>query len=141
MTLFKPWYTLPAAFLALAATVAPAAAVTSGGEGTAPAPYVAAFTPAFGFSRVPYAGTMQLVVRDGTISGQYTGISVRPDRLNDHVSPVTGTLASDGHVQLYVGNALSVNGTMDADGTISGTAAYDGHLYDFVAEPGSPGQH
>jgi hypothetical protein len=140
MTLFKPWYTLPAAIFALATTVAPAGAVTSAGDVTAPAPYVAAFTPAFGFSRVPYAGTMQLVVRDGAISGQYTGISVRPDRLNDHVSPVTGTLSSDGHVQLYVGNALSVNGTMDADGTIAGTAAYDGHLYDFVAEPGSPGQ-
>lgn len=140
MTLFKRLYTLPVAIFALAATVSPALAVTSGVEGTGPAPYVAAFAPAFGLSGVPYAGTMQLVVRDGTITGQYTGISVRPDRFNNRVSPVTGTLASDGHVLLYVGNALSVNGRMDADGTISGTAAYYGRLYDFMAKPGSPGQ-
>ncbi len=141
MTVFKRSYTLPAAILALAATVTPALAVTSAGEGTAPAPYVAAFTPAFGLSGVPYAGTMQLVMHNGTISGEYTGISVRPDRFNNRISPVTGTLASDGHVQLYVGNALSVNGTMDAAGTISGIAAYDGRLYDFMAKPGSPAQH
>lgn len=140
MTLLRRWYTLPAAILALVATVMPALAVTSAVEGVAPAPYVAAFTPTFGFAGVPYAGTMQLIVRDGRINGEYTGISARPDRLNDHTSPVIGTLASDGHVQLYVGHALSVNGTMYADGTISGTAAYDGRLYDFMAKPGSPGR-
>lgn len=140
MTLFKCRYTLPAAILALAVTVTPALAVTSAVEGVAPAPYVAAFTPTFGFSGVPYAGTMQLIVRDGRINGEYTGISTRPDPLNDRTTPVIGTLAGDGHVQLYVGHALSVNGTMYADGTISGTAAYDGRLYDFMAKPGSPGQ-
>ncbi|MGA8475029.1 MAG: hypothetical protein WB681_08185 [Candidatus Cybelea sp.] len=129
---------LAAAVLAAACFAAPALAVTNGG-GTTFSPYVAAFTPEFGPSGVPYVGRMQLVVRDGTIDGTYTGISARPDFLTNRISQVTGTVNSgDGYVQLNVGNALAFRGTMDADGTISGTATYRGRLYEFVAKPGSP---
>jgi hypothetical protein len=136
---FRSWHAvLSAALIAIGGSATPALAVTNTGIAAATS-YVAAFAPIFGPSRVPYAGTMRLAIDDGRITGTYVGMSVRPDRLNDHVSPVTGTVnASDGHVQFYVGNALSVMGTLAADGGISGTATYDGRLYDFAAEPGSP---
>jgi hypothetical protein len=131
---------LAAAFLAAACFAAPALAVTNGDETTF-SPYLAAFTPEFGPSGVPYVGTMKLVVRDGTIDGTYTRISARPDFLTNRISQVTGTVnRSDGYVQLNVGNALAFTGRMDADGTISGTATYRGSLYEFVAKPGSPAQ-
>ena len=38
-----------------------------------PTPYVAAFTPAFGLTSMPYAGQMQLTISDGTVTGTYTG--------------------------------------------------------------------
>lgn len=130
---------LLAAALFSAAAV-PALAVTNTG-GEAFAPYVAAFTPTFGPSGVPYAGTMQLLFHEGTVEGTYTGMSVRPDRLNDRIVPVTGTVSTgNGYVQLFIGNALSFRGTMEADGTISGTATYNGRLYDFTAKPGSLGR-
>lgn len=101
-----------------------------------PRPYAAAFTTAFSPSGVPYAGDMRLLVREGRITGTYTGTSVRPDFLNDRIEPVVGTVdPSDGHVQFDVGNALTFNGTMYSDGTISGTADYRGGFYDFMAKP------
>jgi hypothetical protein len=116
---------------------APAQAVTNAGE-TTYAPYVAAFSPAFGPMALPYVGKMLLVVHDGTIQGSYTGISARPDPMNDRLEPVIGSVnQNDGYVQLHVGNALALTGTMTADGTISGTARYNGGLYDFVAKPGA----
>jgi len=130
---------LTAAFFCAASVATPALAVTNAGGETF-APYVAAFTPTFGNSGVPYAGTMQLLIHDGSVEGTYTGISVRPDRLNDRITPVTGTVnMNDGYVQLLIGNSLSFRGTIDADGTMSGTATYYGRLYDFTAKPGSPG--
>jgi len=127
-----------AAFFAIAASAAPALAVTN--QGASSTPYVAAFAPLFGRSTIPHAGTMQLVVSDGTITGTYRGMSVGPDRLNDRAEPVIGTVSpSDGYMLLNIGNALSFTGTMAADGTISGTATYNGRLYEFTAKPGAPG--
>lgn len=124
-----------AAALCAAATV-PALAVTNAGPLDGATPYVAAFTPVFALSGTPYAGDLRLVVRDGHISGTYTGMSVRPDFFNDRIEPVIGTLdRNDGHVQFDVGNALTFNGAMSSDGTISGTADYRGKLYDFMAKP------
>jgi hypothetical protein len=139
MKLSTIYRSLLAAAVFAAAGVAPALAVTTAGGETF-APYVAAFTPTFGPSGVPYAGTMQLLIHEGTVEGTYTGISVRPDRFDDRIVPVTGTVSTnDGYVQLFIGNSLSFKGTMDADGTISGTATYNGRLYDFMAKPGSLG--
>jgi hypothetical protein len=139
MKLSTIYRSLLAAAVLAAAGVAPALAVTTAGGETF-APYVAAFTPTFGPSGVPYAGTMQLLIHEGTVKGTYTGISVRPDRFDDRIVPVTGTVSTnDGYVQLFIGNSLSFKGTMDADGTISGTATYNGRLYDFMAKPGSLG--
>jgi hypothetical protein len=140
MNIFDFCRAVPAVALFAAALLAvPAQAVTNAGE-TTYAPYVAAFSPAFGGYAVPYVGKMLLVMHDGAIQGSYTGISVRPDPLNDRIVPVAGSInQNDGYVQLYVGNALALTGTMAADGTISGTARYNGGLYDFVAKPGSPG--
>jgi hypothetical protein len=98
--------------------------------------YVAAFIPAFGVSSMPRAGQMQLRLSDGTVTGTYTGISLRPDPLNGRVSPISGTLSSDGHMQFYVGDAMSFTGEVDADGTISGSADYRGQIWDFIAKPG-----
>jgi hypothetical protein len=101
-----------------------------------PTPYVAAFTPAFGLTGMPYVGQMQLTIGDGTVTGTYTGISVRPDPLNGHISPVTGTVSPDGHMQFYVGNSMSFIGEVYADGTISGSTNYRGSIWDFTTKPG-----
>ncbi len=140
MNIFDLWRTIPAAALfAVSCLAAPALAVTTAG-GITYAPYVAAFSPVFGPPSMPYVGTMRLAVRDGTIQGSYTATSARPDSMSGRIEPVIGSVnQSDGYVQLYVGNALALTGTMAADGTISGTARYYGGLYDFVAKPGSPG--
>lgn len=128
---------LAAALLTLAAPAVPALAVTN--AGVTSTAYVAAFAPAFGPSGVPHAGTMQLLMRDGTVTGTYTGMSVGPDRLNDRMEPVIGTVnSSDGYLQFNIGNALSFTGTIAADGTISGTASYNGRFYEFTAKPGAP---
>jgi hypothetical protein len=119
--------------------VAPAMATTNSTPAV-PTPYIAAFTPAFGLTSMPYAGQMQLTISDGTVTGTYTGISVRPDPLNGRITPVTGTVSSDGHVQFYVGNAMSFRGEVYADGTISGSADYRGQIWDFMAKPGMPGR-
>lgn len=131
---------VPAVALFAAAYAAlPAQAVTNAGE-TTYAPYVAAFSPVFGPPAVPYVGKMLLVVQNGRIGGSYTGISVRPDPLTNRIEPITGSLnESDGYVQLNIGGALALTGSMAADGTISGTAQYYGRLCDFVAKPGTPG--
>jgi hypothetical protein len=98
-------------------------------------PYVAAFAPVFG-NAVPHTGLMQLVVSAGTIDGTYTGTSVAPDYLNNRMLPVSGSVSpNDGYVQLSIGGALTLRGTMAADGSISGTASYGGRLYEFVAKP------
>jgi hypothetical protein len=141
MNLFK-WRQamLPLALVAFFSVSGPALAVTNAGGVPTATPYVAAFTPTFGIQGVPYAGTMQLVVQNGIVSGTYTGISVRPDRLNDRIVPIVGTVSdSNGQMQFHVGGALWFNGTMYADGTISGTATYYGRFYDFLAKPGVPG--
>ena len=140
MNLFDFCRSVPAlALFAAAFFAAPAQAVTTAGE-TTYAPYVAAFSPAFGPSAMPHVGKMLLILHDGTIQGSYTGISARPDSFNNRIEPVTGSVnQDDGYVQLNVGNALALTGTMAADGTISGTAQYNGGLYDFVAKPGTPG--
>ncbi|HEV3091755.1 MAG TPA: hypothetical protein VGX91_10010 [Candidatus Cybelea sp.] len=127
---------LPLVF-ALPAT--PALAVTSYGT-SEPVPYVAAFSPATGFSGSPHAGTMRLLISNGMIHGTYSGISVMPDRFNDRIVPVDGTIAPDGYVQLHVDGALSFSGSMDGNGILSGTATYLGRIYEFMAKPGEPGR-
>jgi hypothetical protein len=130
---------LAAALFVIAGSAMPALAITNSG-GEVATPYVAAFAPLFGTSGVPRTGTMQLVVHDGTITGTYSGTSVAPDYLDGRIVPVTGSVSSaDGYVQLYIGGALSLRGTMAGDGTISGTATYHGRLYQFVAQPGEKG--
>ncbi len=90
MNIFDLLRTMPAVALFAAASFAtPAQAVTTAGE-TTYAPYVAAFSPVFGPAAVPYVGKMLLVMHDGTIQGSYTGISVRPDPLNNRIEPVEG---------------------------------------------------
>ncbi len=126
-----------AALLAFAGSSLPAFAVTNAGA-QMPTGYVAAFAPVFGTSGVPHSGTMQLVVSGGSISGTYTGTSSAPDPLDDRIVPVTGTLSDDGYLQLQIGGALSLQGTMDNRGAISGTATYLGRLYEFMAKPGTP---
>lgn len=140
MDISNIWRAVPAlALFAGALLAAPAQAVTNAGE-TTYAPYVAAFSPTFGPSTMPYVGKMLLVMHDGSIEGSYTGISARPDPMSNRIEPVAGSInQSDGYVQLHIGNALAFNGTMAADGTISGTAEFNGRLYDFVAKPGAPG--
>jgi hypothetical protein len=124
------------ALFLLGGAAIPARAVTNSG-GELPTPYVAAFAPVFGASGVPHSGTMQLVLHDGTISGTYTGTSVGPDYLDNRIVPVSGTVSDDdGHVQLFIGGALSLQGTMTKNGTITGTANYRGRLYEFEAQPG-----
>lgn len=128
--------TLAIALLALAGSTVPALAITNG-EGETATAYVAAFAPVIG-SAMPHTGNMALFVHDGTITGIYTGTSVAPDPLDDRMVSVTGSInPSDGHVQLYIGGALSLQGTMNADGTITGTASYLGRLYEFQARPGA----
>jgi hypothetical protein len=140
MNIFDLFRAVPAVALFAAACLAvPAQAVTNAGD-TTYAPYVAAFSPAFGLTAMPYVGAMRLIVHDGTIEGTYTGISARPDSLTNRIEPVIGSVnPSDGYVQMHVGDVLALTGTMAADGTISGTARYNGGLYDFVAKPGSLG--
>jgi|SRR5580692_9564291 hypothetical protein len=121
--------------LSFLGTATPAMATTNSTPAI-PTPYVAAFTQAFGLTSMPYAGQMQLTISDGTVTGTYTGISVRPDPLNNRISPVTGTVSSDGHMQFYVGNSMSFIGEVYADGTISGSANYRGQIWDFMAKPG-----
>jgi hypothetical protein len=135
MKFFKPTAAMLATgFLTLGLAI-PALAVTNGGAGTA-TPYVAAFAPIFGNSGAPHSGEMRLFVRDGIITGTYTGTSVRPDYFDDRIVPVTGNVSStNGYVTLLIGGMLSLHGTMDGNGTITGTAFDDGRFYEFMAEP------
>jgi hypothetical protein len=137
MRFFKPYAaTLAIALAGLAISTAPALAITNSAGETATA-YVAAFAPVIG-SAIPHTGDMALFIHEGTITGTYTGTSVAPDPLDNRMVSVTGTISpSDGHVQLYIGGALSLQGTMNADGTITGTASYLGRLYEFEASPGA----
>ena len=113
----------------------PATALTNGGDELA-TPYVAAFSRIFGISGAPRTGTMTLAVHDGLISGSYTGTSIAPDPLDNRTVPIAGTVSgNDGYVQLLIGAAITLRGTMNADGTISGTATENGRLYKFVAAP------
>lgn len=115
----------------------PALALTNA-AGAQATPYVAVFAPLFGVNSAPHAGTMRLVFSGQTVSGTYTGDSVMPDRLDNRLVAVTGTVdPNDGAIALQVGGALWFTGSLAADGSMSGTADYDGRLYEFVAKPGS----
>jgi hypothetical protein len=115
----------------------PAPALATVGTAT-PVAYVAAFAPTFQSGAVPHTGTMELTVQNGTVTGTYTGISVMPDRFNGRIQNITGAV-SGRNVLFSIGNAMTFNGTLDPDGTISGTATMNGRLYNFVAERGVPG--
>jgi hypothetical protein len=128
-----------AAAAALSVFSALPAMATTNSVPSIPTPYVAAFTPAFGLTGMPYVGQMQLTISRGTVTGTYTGISARPDPLNGRIIPVTGTVSDDGHMQFYVGNSMSFIGEVYADGTISGSTNYRGGIWDFTAKPGMPG--
>lgn len=140
MKFLKYFASAVVAFVLLAPTsIAPALAITNAGVQTG-TPYVAAFSPIFGISGYPHTGVMQIAVNEGTISGTYSGTSVGPDYLNNRIVPVSGSVSThDGYVQLFIGGALSLRGTMANDGTISGTATYRGRLYEFLAQPGTMG--
>jgi hypothetical protein len=128
---------LAAALFLLVVSAVPALAVTNN-SGELPTAYVAAFAPVFGISGIPHSGAMQLVVHDGTISGTYTGTSVAPDYFDNRIVRVSGSIdQDDGHLLLFIGGALSLQGTMNQDGTITGTAHYGGRLYEFEAAPGA----
>lgn len=128
------------AFAALAGAAGPAWAAAQYGGSGADLAYVAAFQSAIGPAGMPHLGSMRLNIHDGSIDGTYTGMSAMPDPLNDRIVEVTGTVdRQDGHVALQIGGLISFQGTIAADDTISGTAGYRGHLYEFVAERGSPG--
>jgi hypothetical protein len=125
---------LAAMFSILSGSV-PARAVTTNDRGIA-VPYVAAFSRIFGIGGAPHTGTMTLVLHDGSISGSYTGTSIGPDPLNNRIVPIIGTVSGEkGYLQLLIGSAITLRGTMNADGTISGTATENGRLYEFVAAP------
>lgn len=127
--------TTAAALSIIAGGAGPAMAVTNSGSGVA-TPYIAAFAPIFASNGFPRTGTMSLLVRDGSISGTYTGTSVGPDVLDNRMVPVTGSVnEGDRYVQLFIGGAISLRGTMEPDGTISGTATENGRLYEFKAAP------
>lgn len=136
MRLFSRSVAVLAVAFALATVGVPALAVTNA-NGTVTTQYLAAFVPLFGVNDAPHAGTMQLVFDGQNISGTYTGNSVAPDRLDDRLVAVTGTVDDDGAVQLQVGGTLWFTGSLAADGSMSGTADYNGRLYEFVAKPGS----
>jgi hypothetical protein len=113
-------------------SAAPARATAYSG---APVSYVAAFSPMFGPSGVPFAGSMQLVIRHGLINGTYEGTSIRPDRLNNAFTQVTGTV-DGGHVRFTVGTDLAFDGSLAKDGSMDGMATVRGTLYRFQARPG-----
>ena len=125
-----------AAICSITATAMPAFAVTNGNASPSTT-YVAAFAPLFGTDGFPRSGTMRLVIRDGTISGTYSGTSVGPDYLNDRFLPVTGSVSQNDYVQLYIGGAGTLRGSIAANGTISGTLTEGGRLYEFMAAPRS----
>ncbi|HEY1976939.1 MAG TPA: hypothetical protein VGG89_10360 [Candidatus Baltobacteraceae bacterium] len=135
-----PAFALAFAFAALGGVTTPAWAAAQYGGSGANLAYVAAFQTAIGPAGMPHLGSMRLNIHDDSIDGTYTGMSAMPDPLNDRIVAVTGTIdRQDGHVALQIGGSMSFQGTISADDTISGTADYRGHLYDFVAERGSPG--
>lgn len=124
-----------AAVLGFCAASIPALAVTNSPSVQA-TPYVAAFAPLFGINDAPHSGMMNLVFDGQNVTGTYTGESVMPDRLDDRMVAVSGTVdSSDGAIQLQVGGAIWFTGNLSADGSMSGTANYDGRLYEFVAKP------
>jgi hypothetical protein len=127
---------LATAVSVLAAPAAPAFAVTNDGANLSTT-YVAAFAPIFGSDGFPRSGTMKLVMRDGTISGTYSGTSVGPDYLNNRLLPVTGSVSRNDYVQLFIGGAGTLRGSIAANGTISGTLTEGGRLYEFMAAPRS----
>jgi hypothetical protein len=128
---------LATALFGFALQAVPALAVTNA-TGAPPTAYVAAFAPIFGSYGVPRTGTMSLAVNDGTISGTYSGTSVSPDFLDNRIVPVTGTVSpNDGYIQLYIGGAITLRGSMAGNGTITGTAEENGRLYEFTAAPGT----
>ena len=137
MQVFKQVTVACAVALGFASASVPALAVTNA-NGVQATPYVAAFAPLFGVNAAPHAGSMQLVFDGSNVSGTYTGESAMPDRLDDRLVAVSGTVdPSDGAIQLQVGGALWFTGNLAADGSMSGTANYDGRLYEFVAKPRS----
>ncbi len=127
---------LAAAFSLVTVSATPALAITNSGADL-PTTYLAAFAPLFGTSGFPRSGVMSLLVSDGTINGTYSGTSVGPDYLDNRLLPITGSVSKDDYVQLFIGGAVSLRGTIDAKGEISGTLSENGRLYEFAAAPRS----
>jgi hypothetical protein len=125
---------LAAAFFLLMASTMPALAVTQSGTDL-PTTYFAAFAPLFGMSDIPRSGVMSILVHDGTISGTYSGTSVGPDYLDNRRVPVTGSVSENDYVQLFIGGAITLRGTIHPNGEISGTLSENGRLYEFAAAP------
>lgn len=126
---------LSLALLALiAVSVLPAGAAVMHGH-TWEATYVAAFTPSFGASRVPYSGTMNLRFNQGVVSGTYVSDSVRPDPLRGRRVPVSGN-SSQGRVTLIFQSPanFTIRGTIAGDGTISGSGSIRGSSYNMLAK-------
>lgn len=119
--------------LVWAASGAPARAVATHGK-VWRATYVAAFTPTFGRERIPYSGTLRLKFDNGSVSGTYTGESIRVDPLYGRTVLVSGGTES-GHIMLNFGSpgGFRVNARISEDGSISGTTTIHRRFYNFVA--------
>ena len=118
-----------AAFLVL-----PARAAVMQGH-TWSATYVAAFTPSFGASRVPYSGTMNLKVSQGIVSGTYVSDSVRPDPLRGRRVALSGNISGDRITLIFQSPAnFTMRGTIAGDGKISGSGTIRGSSYNMLAK-------
>lgn len=119
---------------AIVLSVSPARAVVMQGH-TWAATYVAAFTPSFGASRVPYSGTMTLKYNQGILSGTYVSDSVRPDPLRGRRVPLSGNV-SQGRITLIFQSPanFTMRGTIASDGKISGSGSIRGSSYNMLAK-------
>lgn len=123
------------ALLVLSAVLAlPAGAAVMQGH-TWQATYVAAFTPSFGASRVPYSGTMNLKVSQGIVSGTYVSDSVRPDPLRGRRVPLSGNISGGRITLIFQSPAnFTIRGTIAGDGKISGSGSIRGSSYNMLAK-------
>jgi hypothetical protein len=118
----------------IALSVLPARAAVMHGH-TWEATYVAAFSPSFGPSRVPYSGTMNLKFNQGIVSGTYVSDSVRPDPLRGRTVPLSGNV-SEGRITLIFQSPanFTMRGTIAGDGEISGSGTIRGSSYNLLAK-------
>ena len=116
----------------IALSVLPARAVVMHGS-TWEATFVAAFTPSFGPSRVPYSGTMNLKFNQGIITGTYISDSVRPDPLRGRRVPMSGNVSKGQITLIFQSPAnFTMRGTIADNGEISGSGTIRGSHYNIL---------